>query len=57
MGTSKWINWRVNEEWNFLTYPKNVRLAFFNVRGELIDIIEHDGPMNDGSASWDLKTK
>ncbi len=40
----------------FFNLPKTCTIRIFNVRGELIRTIEHDGANNDGSAPWDLKS-
>jgi hypothetical protein len=40
----------------FFNLPKDCTIRIFNIRGELIRIIEHEGAFNDGSASWDLKS-
>ncbi len=41
---------------NFMKLPKECTIRIFNVRGELIKTIVHDGAFNEGSASWDLLT-
>ncbi len=41
---------------NFMKLPRVCTIRIFNVRGELIKTIEHDGDYNEGSASWDLLT-
>lgn len=40
----------------FFNLPRECTIRIFNIRGELIRIIEHEGAFNDGSASWDLKS-
>lgn len=40
----------------FFNLPQKCTIRIFNVRGELIRTIEHDGNFNDGSADWDLLT-
>ncbi|MCG8372646.1 MAG: hypothetical protein MI700_03895, partial [Balneolales bacterium] len=40
----------------FFNLPSVCTIRIFNVRGELIRTLEHDGGTNDGSADWDLKT-
>lgn len=41
---------------NFMNVPQNCTIRIFNIRGELLKLIEHQGAFNDGSVSWDLKT-
>ncbi len=41
----------------FFNLPRVCTIRIFNIRGELIDIIEHDGAFNEGAASWDMQTK
>lgn len=40
----------------FFNLPRLCTIRIFNIRGELIRTIEHSGALNDGSASWDLKS-
>ncbi len=40
----------------FFNLPRLCTIRIFNIRGELIKTIEHSGSLNDGSASWDLKS-
>jgi hypothetical protein len=42
---------------DFIHLPKKCTIRIFTVRGELVDTIEHDKPLNDGSESWDLRSK
>ena len=39
---------------HFNHLPAKCTIRIFNVRGELVDIIEHDSELTDGSANWDL---
>lgn len=41
---------------NFFNLPRVCTIRIFNIRGEHIKTIEHEGAFNEGSASWDLKT-
>lgn len=41
---------------NFFNLPRECTIRIFNIRGELIKTIVHEGAFNEGSASWDLKT-
>lgn len=40
----------------FFNLPLECTIRIFNVRGELVRTIEHKGTMEDGSASWDLRS-
>lgn len=40
----------------FFNLPQNCTIRIFNIRGELIRTLEHQGPINKGSQDWDLKT-
>lgn len=44
-------------ELHFTHLPAQCTIRIFTVNGELVDTIEHDVPLNDGSAEWDLLTK
>lgn len=44
-------------ELHFTHLPAQCTIRIFTVNGELVDVIEHDAPLNDGSAEWDLLTK
>ncbi|GAB5410790.1 MAG: hypothetical protein BalsKO_31550 [Balneolaceae bacterium] len=41
---------------NFFNLPRTCTIRIFNIRGELLKSIEHQGAFNEGSASWDLQT-
>ncbi|MFA5804001.1 MAG: hypothetical protein WC879_05115 [Melioribacteraceae bacterium] len=42
---------------HFTHLPSKCTIRIFTVNGELIDVIEHDSPLNDGSAEWKMLTK
>jgi hypothetical protein len=42
---------------HFTHLPSQCTIRIFTVTGELVDVIEHDSPMNDGAAEWDMLTK
>ncbi|MCK4641910.1 MAG: hypothetical protein KAU06_11270, partial [Candidatus Marinimicrobia bacterium] len=42
---------------DFIHLPKRCTIRIFTIRGELVDTIAHDKPINDGSESWDLRSK
>ena len=50
------ISGRGERQIEFINLPQQCTITIFNVRGELVDTIEHDGFGSDGSESWDLRT-
>ena len=50
------ISGRGERQIEFINLPQECTISIFNVRGELIDTIEHSDFGSDGSASWDLQT-
>ena len=42
---------------DFIHLPKRCTIRIYTIRGELVDTIEHNKPINDGSESWDLRSK
>ncbi|MCB0259606.1 MAG: hypothetical protein KDE62_07795, partial [Calditrichaeota bacterium] len=42
---------------HFNHLPKECTIRIFTVSGELVDVIEHNSSLDDGSAEWDLLTK
>ena len=42
---------------NFFNLPQNCTIRIFNVRGELIRTLVHEGELSDGMISWDLLTE
>jgi len=40
----------------FINLPQRCTISIFNLRGELVDTIEHNDVGSDGSESWDLRT-
>ena len=41
----------------FIHLPPQCTIKIFNIRGELIKTIEHNGTISDGSVFWDLQTE
>ena len=41
----------------FTHLPSQCTIRIFNIRGQLVDIIDHNNMMDDGIARWDLETK
>jgi len=42
---------------DFIHLPPKCTIKIFTLRGHLVDVIEHDSPVTDGSESWDLLSK
>ena len=62
MGAASWerasnSQGRGERKINFFNLPQNCTVRIFNVRGELIRTLNHQGEMNDGMLSWDLLTE
>ena len=41
----------------FANLPQQCTIRIFTITGELVDVIEHDSPLTNGQAFWDLTTK
>jgi hypothetical protein len=42
---------------HFTHLPNKCTIRIFTISGELIDVIEHESPLNDGTAEWKMLTK
>ncbi|MDP3583243.1 MAG: hypothetical protein Q8S39_15005, partial [Ignavibacteria bacterium] len=42
---------------HFTHLPSKCTIRIFTINGELVDVIEHDSPFNDGSEEWKMLTK
>ena len=42
---------------DFIHLPAGARVRIFNVRGALVRELVHDGALDDGTVSWDLRTR
>ncbi len=42
---------------HFTHLPSKCTIRIFTINGELVDVIEHDSPLNDGSEVWKMLTK
>ena len=42
---------------DFIHLPPKCTIKIFTLRGYLVDTLEHDSPINDGTESWDLLSK
>ncbi len=41
----------------FTHLPAKCTIRIFTLRGQLVDVIEHDSPLDDGFAKWDLTSR
>ncbi len=41
----------------FINLPRRCTIKIFNIRGELVKTLEHDGVTSDGAEFWDLRTE
>jgi len=44
-------------ELHFIHLPKRCTIRIYTVQGELVAVIEHDSPLEDGTAIWNMLTK
>ena len=44
-------------ELHFIHLPPKCTIKIFNVRGQLVNILEHDSPIWDGTEIWNMQTK
>ncbi len=42
---------------DFVNLPPQCTIRIFNMAGKLVQVLEHDSPLSDGSESWDLVSK
>jgi len=42
---------------DFIHLPQNATIRIYTLRGDLVDIIKHNSTIDDGAASWDLRTR
>ena len=42
---------------HFIHLPAQCTIKIFNVRGQLIQTLEHDSPLNDGTEIWDMLSR
>ncbi len=52
-----YANGRGPRELHFIHLPQKCTIRIFNIRGQLVDTIEHDNPAYDGTEVWDMQTK
>lgn len=50
------ISGRGERRLQFINLPRQATITIFNLRGEVVDVIEHDTVEDNGSAFWDLRT-
>ena len=51
------VSGRGERKIEFRALPQKCTIRIFTVKGELVKTLEHDGNMNNGYISWDLRTK
>jgi len=51
------ISGRGERRLQFINLPQEATITIFNLRGELVDEIEHFSTSNNGSVFWDLQTR
>ena len=51
------ISGRGERKIQFSHLPSKCTIRIYSVRGYLVDTLEHDQPLNDGTEFWDLKSK
>jgi len=44
-------------ELHFINLPPRATIRIYTVQGELVDVIEHNSPIDNGTAVWDMLTK
>jgi len=52
-----YANGRGPRELHFTHLPQKCTIRIFNIRGQLVDTIEHDNPAYDGTEVWDMQSK
>ncbi len=52
-----YANGRGPRELHFIHLPQKCTIKIFNIRGQLVDTIEHSNTVNDGTEIWDMQTK
>jgi hypothetical protein len=63
IGTNRWepvnpyATGRGDRQLHFTHLPTKCTIRIFNVRGQLINTLYHDAPINDGTEIWDMLSK
>lgn len=55
--SNNYTSGRGEREITFIHLPESCTIRIYNVRGELVRKLEHNGGLHDGSISWDLRSK
>jgi len=55
--SSNYSSGRGERRINFIHLPAECTIRIYNIRGELVDTVEHNGTLYNGSTSWDLRSK
>jgi hypothetical protein len=48
---------RGDRQLHFIHLPAKCIIKIFNVRGQLVNTLEHDNPLNDGTEIWNMLSK
>ncbi len=52
-----YVSGRGERRITFIHLPNECTIRIYNIRGEMVDYIEHNAPIDDGSATWDLRSQ
>lgn len=55
--TAQTVSGRGERRVDFTHIPQGATITVYNVRGELVRELVHDGGLDDGTVGWDLKTR
>lgn len=55
--TSAGIGSRGERRINFIHLPQRATIRIYTLKGDLVDVIEHESTIDNGAASWDLRTR
>jgi hypothetical protein len=55
--TNPYANGRGPRELHFIHLPAKCTVKIFNIRGQLVKMIEHNNPVDDGTEVWDMQSK
>ncbi len=55
--SNPYANGRGPRELHFINLPLNCTIRIFNIRGQLVQTLEHDAGITNGTVIWDMQTK
>jgi len=55
--TSAGIGSRGERRIDFIHLPQKATIRIYTLKGDLVDVIEHESTIDNGAASWDLRTR